>query len=160
MNSQELVVWWKAGCTTIGAPEMSLANGFVLDDNTIDYSDPDNGIFWTRSCVWQNPDEKDYKGVLVIEKDTGSLVAEFANENDAEEFIKTSHHEEDLTIVDADEDSKRESEMRVWHRRTCVVSGDECARAMAIQVHGVMVLVRDEHATNTCGLIDPNDIPK
>ena len=64
MNAQELVVWFDGGCTTIGAPELSFQDNIVLDENSIDYSDPDTGIFWQRCFTLLNEPNKKFDDSL------------------------------------------------------------------------------------------------
>ena len=138
MNAQELVVWFDGGCTTIGAPELSFQDNIVLDENSIDYSDPDTGIFWQRCFTLLNEPNKKFDNSL----------------DDLEEEV------EEEQFDDLDEDGKPVNALRVLQRRTCVVAYDDLCRATEVVVRGRTVLVRDPRATNKCGLIESELLDK
>ena len=91
-GTTDVVVWYDGGaCTVFDAPAMSLADGFVHEDNNIDWSDPDDGIYWERSCVYML--DADGRGPAeasprVVDPETGEVIAEFDTQAHAEEYAE------------------------------------------------------------------------
>ena len=157
MNSTEVVVWFEGSCTTFGAPEMSLSSGFVHDDNTVDWGDPDDGIYWERACVYMSPDalgEGLPERPMVIDSRSGEAIASFSEVSLARAFAATCEEEGRPVEVAMRDEDVGSGELVVFHRRTRLMDGSELAFAKAVYVRGRLVLVRDGRAKTRCGLLD------
>lgn len=156
----DVVVWYDGGaCTVFDAPAMSLADGFVHEDNNIDWSDPDDGIYWERSCVYML--DADGRGPAeasprVVDPETGEVIAEFDTQAHAEEYAEylSAQGRKAAAPEDAGDESPGANEPQVYHRRTRLITGGELAGALAVEVRGRTVLVRSGAAETGCGLLD------
>lgn len=159
MGMSEVVVWYEGGaCTVFDAPAMSLKDGFVHEDNNIDWSDPDDGIYWERACVCMlaaEDGEPRARPPRVVDSGSGSVIAEFEDEQRAEEYASfLAAQGTRCSVLSEPEAAPPSSESRVFHRRTCLITGGELASAISVEVRGVLVLVRSSASKNECGLLD------
>lgn len=162
-GTTDVVVWYDGGaCTVFDAPAMSLADGFVHEDNNIDWSDPDDGIYWERSCVYML--DADGRGPAeasprVVDPETGEVIAEFDTQAHAEEYAEylSAQGRKAVPSESAGDEPPSASEAQIYHRRTCLITGAELAGALAVEVRGKTVLIRSEAAETDCGLLDVTD---
>lgn len=162
MAQLEIVVWYEGGaCTEFTAPSMSLHDGFVHEDNNIDWSNPDDGIYWERACVYISVSDSG-RGrrnlPLVVDRLTGETIAEFPSLEKAQEYVGLMLAKgNDVELIEPRKEDNDElaSESQLFHRRTRLISGLELTDAIAVEVGGKLVLVRDEeNSPYDCGLRD------
>lgn len=155
MNTAEVTVWYEGACSTFGAPEMSLTDGFVHDDNSIDWADPDDGIYWTRACVYLSPTGEGGEARYAVVAADGTVLAEAPSVAEAQVSMETLEAEggSGLRVVETAAGERR-NDLEVFHRRTRLISGEELVGALAVEVRGVRVLEHDEASERRCGLSD------
>ena len=106
MNSMGIVVWYESGAVEeISAPELSYQDGYVIQDEFVDATDPDRGVWWERSCIFDT-----------AEKDDGDL--------------------------------------KILHKRSCVLPPEVMPNVIAVEVRGVVILKRVAGAKSPTGLVN------
>ncbi len=156
MNGTEVVVWYEGGCSSFGAPDMSFSDGVIHDDNTVDWSDPDDGIYWTRSYV--NADtaaKRDARPSYRVIDGSGEVVGEAATLLEAQRLVDSMAPERREGATLCEVSARRPlNDFEILSNRIRLVSGSELKGALAVEVRGMRVLERDPHSERVCCLED------